>query len=50
MAESEMNTSFSPVTVHGIVVGQVSLLKTSKTKSGMRYFDGSFSDGRKTLW
>ena len=42
MAVSETNMSSSPVTVHGVIVGQVSPLKTSKTKSGARYFDGSF--------
>jgi len=35
--------------VYGLVVGQVSPIKSSKSKSGVRYFDGSFSDGRKTL-
>ena len=50
MAVSETSVSPSPVTVHGvIIVGQISPLKTSKTKSGVRYFDGSLSDGRKTL-
>ena len=49
MAVSETNASPAPVTVHGVVVGQVSPLKTSKTKSGIRYFDGSFTDGKKTL-
>ena len=39
----------TPVTVHGMVVGQVSPLKTSKSKSGVRYFGGSFTDGKKTF-
>ena len=49
VAVSDTSVSSSPVTVHGVVVGQVSPLKTSKTKSGVRYFDGSFSDGTKML-
>ena len=49
MAVSETSVSSSPGTVHGVIVGQISPLKTSKTKSGVRYFDGSFSDGRKTF-
>ena len=49
VAVSETNASPAPVTVHGVVVGQVSPLKTSKTKSSVRYFDGSFTDGKKTL-
>ena len=35
---SETNVSPAPVTVHSIVVGQVSPLKTSKTKSSVRYY------------
>ena len=42
-------TSSSPVTVHGMVVGQGSPLKTSKSNSGVKYFNGSFTDGKKTL-
>ena len=46
---SEVTASSSPITLHDVVVGQVSPLKSSKTKSGVRYFDGSFTDGKKTL-
>ena len=46
---SDTVTSSSPVTVHGLVVGQVSPLKTSKSNSGVKYFNGSFTDGKKTL-
>lgn len=49
MSVSGTSASTAPVTVHGVVVGQVSPLKTSKTKSGVKYFDGSFSEGKKTL-
>ena len=35
----EATASSSLITLHGVVVGQVSPLKNSKTKSGMRYFD-----------
>ena len=37
----------SPVTVHGVVIGGVLPIKTSKTKSGIKYFDGTFTDGKK---
>ena len=46
---SEAIMSPSPVTVHGVVVGEVSPVKTSKTKSGVKYFDGTFTDGKKAL-
>lgn len=49
MAVSGTRASPVPVTVHGVVGGQVSPLKTSKTKSGVRYFDGFFSDGKKMV-
>ena len=46
---SEEIMSPSPVTVHGVVVGGVSPMKNSKTKSGIKYFDGTFTDGKKAL-
>ena len=48
-AVSDTMTSSSPVTVHGMVVGQVSPLKTSRSNSSMKYFNGSFTDVKKTL-
>ena len=35
---SEAIMSPSPVTVHNVVIGGVSHMKTSKTKSGVKYF------------
>ena len=36
------------MTVHGVVVGEVLPVKTSKTKSGIncKYFDGTCTDGK----
>ena len=31
--------------VHGMVVGQVSPVKTSSKRNEVKYFDGQFSDG-----
>ena len=39
----------SAVTVHGVVLGTVSPVKTSTLNRGVKYFDGTFSDGKKTL-
>ena len=44
---SDTVTLSSLVTVHGLVVDQVSPLKTSKSNSGMQYFNGSFTDERR---
>jgi len=35
--------------VHGVLVGEVSPLKTSRKRSDVKYFDGKFSDGKKTV-
>ena len=40
---SETIMSPSPVTVHGVVIGGVSPMKTSKMKSGVKYFDSTSS-------
>ena len=36
-------------TVHGVLVGEVSPIKTSRKKSNVKYFEGQFSDGKKTV-
>ena len=36
-------------TVHGVVVGDLSPVKTSTKNSTMKYFDGRFGDGVKTV-
>ena len=48
MANKDVNVSQaimspSPVTVHGVVIGRVSPMKTSKTKSGSASSSGIFS-------
>ena len=43
------SSSTGKSTVHGIVIGELSPVKTSKKRSDVKYFDGAFSDGRKTL-
>ena len=37
----------SNVTVHGVFVEEVSPLKDSKTKKGLKYCEGNLSDGKK---
>ena len=46
MDVSDVVASGSPGTgtVHGMVVGQVSPVKTSSKRSEVKYFDGQFSD------
>jgi len=39
----------SKSTVHGVLVGEVSPVKTSRKRSDVKYFDGKFSDGKKTV-
>ena len=36
-------------TVHGIIVGQVSPVKSSKKRPDVKYFEGQISDGVKTM-
>ena len=36
-------------TVHGIIVGQVSPVKTSKNATDVKFFKGQISDGVKTM-
>ena len=35
-------------TVHGIIIGQVSPVKSSKKQTDVKYFEGQISDGVKT--
>ena len=44
MAVSQTSALSAPVTVHGIVIGPISPLKTNKTKNGIKYFDCSFTN------
>ena len=46
MEVSEMHQS-STATVHGMVVGELSPIKTSRKRSSVKYFEGNISDGRK---
>ena len=36
-------------TVHGVVIGEVSPVKTSLKWNGVKYFEGRISDGVKTV-
>jgi len=50
MNVSEIKSSTSKcATVHGVVVGELSPVKTSSKNSAMKYFDGRFGDGTKTV-
>ena len=50
MDMSDIVASASPGTgtVHGIVVGQVSPVKTSSKRNEVKHLDGQFSDGVNT--
>ena len=34
---------------HGVLVGELSPMKDSRSTVGVRYFEGQFSDGKKTV-
>ena len=36
-------------TVHGVLVGEVSPIKMSRKRNNVKYFEGQFSDGKKTV-
>ena len=36
-------------TVHGVLVGEVSPIKTSRKRNNVKYFEGQCSDGKKTV-
>ena len=50
---SEMDVSevceMKGATVHGMPVGELSPVKDSRSKVGVRYFEGQLSDGKKTV-
>ena len=41
------STSSGTGTVHGVLVGQVSPIKTSRRRGDVKYFEGQLSDGKK---
>ena len=45
MDVSDVKASTSSGTVHGVVVGESSPVKTSSKNKVVKYFDGRFSDG-----
>lgn len=46
---SEVEPSTSTGTFHGVVIGELSPIKTSSKNSAVKYFDGRFGDGKKTV-
>ena len=36
-------------TMHGVLVGEVSPIKTSRKRNNVKYFEGQCSDGKKTV-
>ena len=49
MDVSDVKASTLSGTVHGVVVGELSPVKTSSKNRAVKYFDGRFSDGKKTV-
>ena len=49
MDVSELKENSSAVTVHGVLVGEVSPVKTSKKGTDVKYFEGALSDGKKSV-
>ena len=50
MNVSDIKSSTSKyATVHGVVVGELSPVKTSSRNNAMKYFDGQFGEGTKTV-
>ena len=49
MDVSDMELSTSSGKFHGVVVGELSPVKTSSKNNAVKYFDGRFSDGKKTV-
>ena len=43
------STSSGTGMVHGVLVGQVSPIKTSRKRANVKYFEGQLSDGKKTV-
>ena len=49
MDVSDVKASTSSGTVHGVFVGELSPVKTSSKNRAVKYFDGRFSEGKKTV-
>ena len=49
MDVSDVKASTSSGSVHGVVVGELSPVKTSSKNRAVKYFDGRFSEGKKTV-
>ena len=49
MDVSDVEPSTSSGTFHGVVIGELSPIKTSSKNSAVKYFDGRFSDGKTTV-
>lgn len=49
VSDSITSASTGTGTVHGMVIGQVSAVKTSTKRNEVKYFDGQFSDGVKMI-
>ena len=49
MDVSDVKAPTSSGTVHGVVFGELSPIKTSSKNRAVKYFDGQFSDGKKTV-
>ena len=43
------STSAGSGTVHGVLIGEVSPVKTSRRRSDVKYFESQLSDGKKTV-
>ena len=41
------STSSGTGTVHGVLIGQVAPIKTSRKRTDVKYFEGQLSDGKK---
>ena len=46
---SDVEPSTSTGTFHGVVIGELSPIKTNSKNSAVKYFDGGFGDGKKTV-
>jgi len=49
VSDAVASSPSSKSTAHGVLVGEVSPVKTSRKMSDVKYFDGKFSDGKKTV-
>ena len=49
MKVSDVEPSTLARTFHGVVISELSPIKTSTKNSAVKYFDGRFSNGKKTV-